>query len=125
MDQVENKSSFHRPVLKPKDAAYNIAQEFRQKGDNKKAEDFALKAMKLGSENLAPQLLAEIAMEIQSKNIAMTLASYYYHEREDLGKALEWANLAVKFGSKNLAKELIAKIAHEQAVKLHETVLRY
>lgn len=93
------------------EAAYGLAKYYREEGDNKNAEIWALKAMELGCENKAPQLLAEIAIETKSKSTAFTLAKYYWDpERRNIDKARHWAEKAKQFGSRTEAKKFIAEI---------------
>lgn len=102
-----------------KHQCYELAKSFWEKGDAQNAEKWALNAMRIGSKNLAPQLLADIARSTRSKSTAITLASYYWSQK-DTEKALYWANVSKNYGSANLADTLISEIqAHLDAAELH------
>ncbi|HEV2614458.1 MAG TPA: hypothetical protein VGV92_07095 [Gammaproteobacteria bacterium] len=98
-------------------SAYELAEHYHDEDDTINAEKWALKAMELGGENKAPQLLAKIALETKSKSSAITLASYFFKEHKDFEKALVWANIAIKFGSESVAPQLLEKIALETKSK--------
>ncbi len=103
-------------------SAYALAKFYRDEGNNVNAEEFAIKAMELGCEKEAPQLLAEIALKTQSKSTAITLSSYYW-EKENVSQAKKWATFAEKFGSKTLAPKRLDEIqAHKEALILQEVV---
>lgn len=100
-----------------------MARKYWDNKDVKNAEIWAVHAMRLGSQTLAPQLLAEIADKTQSKHTAMTLASYYFQERKNPEQALIWARKAKQFGSEHLAVNLINEItAHQEALSVQEEV---
>lgn len=72
-----------------KHQCYELAKSFWEKGDAKRAEEWALNAMRIGSKNLAPQLLADIARSTRSKSTAITLASFYWSHKDTV-KVLYW-----------------------------------
>jgi hypothetical protein len=115
---------FNNQVPINKDVAYTRAITYWEKADAANAEDWAVKAMRLGSRNAAPKLLAEIALATQSKSTAITLASYYW-EMTNIKNALYWAKLAKEYGSNKLADKLISEIkAHIIAINIHDEVGR-
>jgi len=115
--------SFYPTAKNSKHEAYAIAQKYWKKNDIQQAETWALNAMKLGSRTLAPQLLGKIADKTRSKHTAITLASYYFQECENLEQALLWAKKAQQFGSEHLATNLINEItARQEALSVQEEV---
>lgn len=105
-----------------KQQAYALAQVFWSQQEFAKAEQWALEAMKLGSKELAPKLLAEIAINTKSKSTAITLCSYYW-ENDNPQQALHWAYKAKEFGSQQLAGKRIAEItAYLDAINIHNEV---
>jgi ATP-dependent helicase/DNAse subunit B len=106
-----------------KQEAYARAQKYWTIHNIEKAEAWALRAMKLGSKTLAPQLLADIANSTRSKSMAITLASYHW-DHKAIEKALHWANRAKEFGSIVLADALILKInTHQNALQVQDEFL--
>ena len=128
LTSIDNRYVLHHPIsdTHTKHTAFGLAQEYRQKGDNKNAEAFAIKAIKLGSENLAPKLLAEIATETQSALAAFMLAKHYWKSKK-VEDAYHWATVALKYsGGDGSAIKFVAEIeAHQRAVELHKEVMRY
>lgn len=123
----ENRSERNNLVhaIKDKDRCYAIALKYWNNKDAVNAEEWAIRAMRSGSRNLAPELMADIARSTRSKSRAITLASYYW-EQEEVEKALLWARIAKEYGSKELADKLIAEItAHIDAVEIHYEVGRF
>lgn len=114
---------FYQPAQNSKHEAYAMAQKYWTNKDTQNAEAWAVKAMERGSQTLAPQLLAEIADKTGSKHTAITLASYYFRERNNLEQALFWARKAQQFGSEHLAINLINEItARQEALSVQDEV---
>jgi hypothetical protein len=122
MKENHPQNIFTAHAMSPKDKAYRIAYSYWENKDQEKAEEWAIKAMKLGSRNLAPELLAKMAESTRSKSTAVTLASYYKDQKE-FEIALKWARTAKEYGSINLADKLISEItAYQNAVEIHHEV---
>ena len=96
-------------AIKDKDRYYANAVMCLDNKDYVNAEEWAIRAMRAGSQNLAPKLLADIARSTRSKSTAITLASYYWDHKE-IEQAMGWAKTAKEYGSINLADILITKI---------------
>lgn len=121
----QSKCSNVDQASKDKDKCYSIAMNHWGNKDYVNAEKWAIRALRAGSRNLAPELMANIARSTRSKSTAITLASYYW-EQEQVDKALLWARIAKEYGSKELADKLIAEItAHIDAVEIHYEVGRF
>lgn len=109
---------------KDKDRYYEMAINYWKVKDFENAEEWAIRAMRAGSRNLAPKLLADLAICKRSKSTAITLASFYW-ELEEVEKAIHWAKISKEYGSRNSADKLIAEItAHLEAVEIHKEVGR-
>lgn len=116
---------FTAQALADKSKAYFHAQQYWENNDEENAVKWAIQAMRLGSQNLAPKLLIEIAETTRSKSTAFTLASYYW-DQKDLKKAMHWATTAKEYGSNHLADKLIAEItAHQNALDLEQQISQF
>lgn len=116
---------FTAQALADKNKAYFHAKQYWGNDDEENAVKWAIQAMRLGSQNLAPKLLGEIAETTRSKSTAFSLASFYW-DQKDSKKALYWATTAKEYGSTHLADKLIAEItAHQNALELEQQISQF